>query len=185
MHIGSKITKARDDRGLTLEVLSMKSGVPRAMLEQIEADEVNPTVATVWKIARALDIEVESLMKGRTESPKRFVVTHASDVTTLDTAADGPHLRVISPLSLAGGLEIYELAFDPGTALVSDPHSAGTEEFLTILSGSVRVSAGERSADLSVGDTIWYHSDLPHRIDHTSGEPARVHMVVRYDRSAV
>ncbi len=185
MRIGKRVGEAREERGLTREVLATLSGVPVPMLQQIEADEVNPTVATVWKIARALGVEVESLPHGRMESAKRFFVTHASDVTALETDENGPELRVISPLSLAGGIEIYDLSFAAGTALVSEPHSSGTEEFLTILDGAVHVAAAAKSADLSAGDTIWYHADVPHRIEHRAGDPARVHMVVRYDRSNV
>ena len=50
--IGKNIQRIRSARKLTLNVLSERSGVSKAMLSQIESDKVNPTVATVWKIAR-------------------------------------------------------------------------------------------------------------------------------------
>ena len=51
--IGKNIQRIRNSRKLTLNVLSERSGVSKAMLSQIESDKVNPTVATVWKIAQA------------------------------------------------------------------------------------------------------------------------------------
>ena len=60
--IGKNIQKLRKARGLTLDVLSERSGVSKAMLSQIEQEKANPTVATVWKIAQGLDAEINSLL---------------------------------------------------------------------------------------------------------------------------
>jgi len=60
--IGKNIQRIRSSRKLTLNVLSERSGVSKAMLSQIESDKVNPTVATVWKIARGLNVELNDLL---------------------------------------------------------------------------------------------------------------------------
>ncbi|MFW6313025.1 MAG: helix-turn-helix domain-containing protein [Spirochaetota bacterium] len=180
--IGSNIQRIRKEQGLTLEVLAERSGVSKAMLSQIESDKVNPTVLTIWKIARGLDVELDSILKGSGESSRRFSVTREQDVVILDTAENGPHIQVYSPLSMAEDLEIYLLGFDPGAELVSGPHAPRTEEFLTVLEGRVRVDAGEKTTELARGDFIVYHCDVDHVIANPFGEPARLHMVVRFHR---
>lgn len=180
--IGSNIQRIRKEQGLTLESLAERSGVSKAMLSQIESDKVNPTVLTIWKIARGLDVELDAILKGSWEPVRRFAVTRRQDVVILDTAVNGPHIQVYSPLSMAEDLEIYQLNFDPGSALASGPHAPRTEEYLSVLEGRVRVDAGEKSAELSAGDFIVYHCDIDHVIENPYPEPARVHMVVRFHR---
>lgn len=180
--IGSNIQRIRKEQGLTLDGLAERSGVSKAMLSQIESDKVNPTVLTIWKIARGLEVELDAILKGSWEPSRRFSVTRASDVALLDTAENGPHIRVYSPLAMAEDLEIYQLEFPPGTALVSGAHAARAEEYLTVIEGEIRVEAGTRSADLVTGDFISYHCDVDHVIENTADTPALVHMVVRFHR---
>ena len=180
--IGSNIQRIRKEQGLTLEGLAERSGVSKAMLSQIESDKVNPTVLTIWKIARGLDVELDAILKGSWEPVRKFSVTRHQDVVVLDTAGNGPHIDVYSPLSMAEDLEIYQLTFDPGSELVSGPHAPRTEEYLTVLEGRVRVEAGDNSAELGRGDFIIYHCDIDHVIENPHPETARVQMVVRFHR---
>lgn len=178
--IGENIRRLRKQQEMTLDVLSEKSGVSKAMLSQIESQKVNPTVATVWKIARGLGVELDSLLHGGNEPTRKFRMTRKQEFTTLDTSEKGPHLQVLSPIEMAEDLEIYLLTFDPGSVLDSEAHAAGTEEYLTILEGSVYVSAGSKETTVSEGDFILYNCDVRHVIENRGSSPARVHMVVRF-----
>ncbi len=184
--VGLNIQRIRKQQGLTLGVLAERSGVSKAMLSQIEAEKVNPTVATVWKIARGLEVELDALLKGTGAPVRKFLVTQRDQLPTLDSASEGAasgvHIQVLSPLAMAEDLEIYQLTFEPGRALRSAPHAPQTEEYLTILSGRVRVTAGERSAELEAGDFIVYSCDVEHAIENLLPEPSRVHMIVRFAR---
>lgn len=180
--IGSNIQRIRKEEGLTLDALAERSGVSKAMLSQIESDKVNPTVLTIWKIARGLEVELDAILKGSWEPARKFSVTRAEDAAVLDTAENGPHIRVYSPLAMAEDLEIYQLTFDPGSELVSGAHAPRTEEYLTVLEGRVRVEAGERAADLGPGDFIIYHCDIDHIIANPFEETAKIQMVVRFHR---
>ncbi len=178
--IGAHLRQAREEQGLTLEVLAEKSGVTRSMIEQIENEAVYPTLATVWKLTRALGVEIDALLKGGMQPVRRFSITHSEDGPQLETAEDGPLIRVLSPLDMAEILEIYILEFQPGAVLDSEPHAPGTEEFLTLLSGEIEVEVPNRHAHLRAGDFINYSCDLHHTITNTGSEPAQVHMVVRF-----
>ena len=179
--IGKNIQNIRKQQQLTLGVLAERSGVSKAMLSQIEAEKVNPTVATVWKIARGLEVELDALLKGGQEVHK-FTIVRSDQTSTLDTAEKGPHIRVLSPLAMAEDLEIYQLTFDPGSILSSSPHAHGTEEYLTVLSGNVRVSAGDQRVDLESDDFIIYNCDVAHSIENLSDTAAVIHMIVRFIR---
>jgi transcriptional regulator with XRE-family HTH domain len=168
---------------MTLGHLSTKSGVSKAMLSQIEADKVNPTVATVWKIATGLHVDVETLLKVDGEPERKFNVSRREDITVIDTEDSGIHIQVLSPFSLVEDLEIYILTFEPGGKLESKPHFARTEEFITVIEGNVEIQAGPRNVQLQAGDFINYHCDIDHAIYNTAEDTSVIHMIVRFNRS--
>lgn len=176
--IGLNVKKERKKQHLSLDELSRRSGVSKAMLSQIEAGKANPTVATAWKIAYALGLDFNAMLKGREENVRKFEINRKDDITTLDTDQEGVHINVLSPIQLAEDLELYILTFRPQSTLKSNSHYAGTEEYLTVLEGSVKVTAGKNTAVLNAGDVIIYQCDIEHRIDNFNDEPARVHLVV-------
>jgi len=62
--IGNKIKKLRHKNNLTQEKLAIKAGIPYTTLTKIESGVIKkPAVQTVAKIAKALDITVDELIK--------------------------------------------------------------------------------------------------------------------------
>jgi transcriptional regulator with XRE-family HTH domain len=178
--IGKNIQRIRKKQQLTLDILAERSGVSKAMLSQIESQKVNPTVATVWKIARGLGIELDAILKGKSESTKRFIVIRKGNMAVLDTVKDSLHVQVLSPIMMAEDLEIYILTFDKGSSLHSKPHEPKSEEYLTILEGTFRVKAGTKESELHKGDFIIYNCDIEHSIENIHNGSSKIHMIVRF-----
>jgi transcriptional regulator with XRE-family HTH domain len=183
--IGSNIRARRNKLGLTLNVLAERSGVSKAMLSQIESEKVNPTVATVWKIARGLDVDINELFAGSEEPVRHFHLTRRDDIPVLDTEEEGLHMKVLTPLSLVEDLEMYLLTFSEGGELKSHPHFPRTEEFLTVIRGRIRVRAGDRVEEVGEGDFIRYQCDVDHDIENIGSGQAVVHMVVRFHETGL
>lgn len=183
--IGANIKSRRQEKGYTLNVLSERSGVSKAMLSQIESEKVNPTVATVWKIARGLDVDINELLEGSSGPVRRFHLTRENDLTVLDTDEEGLHMKVLTPLNMVEDLEMYLLTFSPAGALRSNPHFPRTEEFLTVFEGSIRVTVGEKSEELGAGDFIRYQCDVDHDIENIGRSKAVLHMVVRFHKTGM
>ena len=178
--VGVNVHKERRRQQLSLDALAAGSGVSKAMLSQIESGKVNPTVATMWKIAHALGVDFELLLKGEGGKIKKFEVNRADRITSFTTDQSGTVFKVLSPISMAEELEFYQVTLEPGSIHRSQPHTDGTEEFVTVLSGDVRVAAGRNSAELHQGDFIHYQSDIEHSIENISGTKAEVYMIVRF-----
>lgn len=182
-NVGANIRKIRKKHDITLSTLAERSKVSAATLSQIEADKVNPTIATLWKIAEGLEIDIHSLLTGSEHHRRRFDIGRRDDITKLDTEEEGVHIRVLTPLDMAGDIELYTLTFRSGGKLKSKPHPPKTEEFLTIVAGRVLVQAGTREAELGEEDFIRYHADIGHSITNIGSEPAVVNMMVRFHLS--
>lgn len=180
--VGKNMQKIRKEKGFTLDVLAQASGVSKAMLSQIESDKVNPTVATVWKISQGLGVDIGVLLGNGGDHARRFAVTRRDNITSLDMDEEGVHIKTLSPMDMVEDLEMYLCTFKPGGSLDSAPHFPKTEEFLTILSGRVRVIAGDNVTECEAGDFVTYHCDLEHSIRNIGTNEAEVHMVVRFNK---
>lgn len=178
--VGDNLKRERRKQHLTLDALALLSGVSKAMLSQIEANKVNPTIGTLWKVVRALNIEFDAVLSGENMQNKKFDVTRAGNITSLKTGQSSAIFRVLSPLSMADFLELHLVTLPPGCVHVSHAHTAGTEEYLTILAGSVKVTAGENSAVLDTGDVIAFQADVEHILENPSPDPAELYMVIRF-----
>ena len=50
-HIAGQLKKLRTEKGWSLDQTAKETGISKAMLGQIEREESNPTIQTLWKIA--------------------------------------------------------------------------------------------------------------------------------------
>lgn len=177
--IGSNVRKKRHERHWSLDELAESSGVSKATLSQIESGRVNPTVATLWKIAQSLETELSMLIRSEEETVRTFAVTREGDLPRL-TGTSGVKIKVLSPITLAGELEFYFLTLEPGAVLASEAHEPNSHELLTVISGSLDVEAGRNAIRLNGGDVLNYQCDISHRISNSGPEPASLHMVVKF-----
>lgn len=178
--VGANVRKERQNRKLSLEALAEQSHVSKAMLSQIESGKVNPTIMTVWKIAQALKVDFNVLLKGEGDKVRKFTVSRREDLTSLDTEASGVRISVLTPLEQAEDLELYLVKLKPGAVLESSAHYEGTEEYLTVLSGELEVTAGRSHTLLHTGDVLIYEADIEHAIANRGKQEASLHMVVRF-----
>lgn len=61
--MGRVIRQQREKRKLTQEVFSGFAALTRSHLAMIERGQKNPNVATLWKIAEALDMPLSELFR--------------------------------------------------------------------------------------------------------------------------
>jgi len=163
--IGPHIQAVRKGRQLTLDDLAKSSGVSRSMLSQIERGQANPSLATVWALCNALKIDISELIVGQVSERRPHIeVASASFTPEIKTEDGSCTLRILSPANHAEEYEWYELIFQPGGALDSQPHAKGTREHLTVLEGAAQVRVGTEEVDVPTGATARYPADVAHTI---------------------
>lgn len=74
--MGSRITALRKQRGLTQAGLAQHSGIPQPNLSRIEREEQDPTLSTLLRICRALEVSPSDFFKK--ESGAAFRLTRSS-----------------------------------------------------------------------------------------------------------
>jgi XRE family transcriptional regulator, regulator of sulfur utilization len=178
--IGPFIQAFRKRQSLTLDDLAKMSGVSRSMLSQIERGQANPSLATVWSLANALRVDISELIGGHASDLRaRIEVASASFTPEIKTEDGLCTLRILSPPDHAELYEWYDLIFQPGGSLESQPHAKGMREHLTVLDGALEVTAGNEVVEVPEGATARYSADVPHVIRNAGNGPARALLVMK------
>ena len=68
LQLGPRIRALRQARNVTLRELAERAGVTESFLSQVEREVTSPSIASVQRIARALDLAIAELF---TEEPPR------------------------------------------------------------------------------------------------------------------
>lgn len=174
--LAASLHKARKARGLSLDAVAKLSGVSRSMVSQIERAESSPTVATLWNLTQALQVDFAGLLDGRADPGIEIV--RAAEAPVIGGHGRGVTIRILSPADAVGEHEVYDLRFAANGLLESEPHNPGCREHLTVIEGQIKVRSGEEEQLLGPGDTARYLADRSHAIETVSG-PARVLLIVQ------
>jgi len=170
----ARLKEARRAQGLSLDAVAKLSGVSRSMVSQIERGESSPTIATLWNLTRALQVDFAGLLDE--DAGPRIALLKTDDVPMISRGG-GCKIRILSPPEDAGQHEVYELRFEAGGTLDSQPHRRGAREHLTVISGSVEIMSAGDTVVARAGDTARYAADVPHRI--AAREAAAAFLVVQ------
>ena len=114
--LGLAVQRLRKSYGLSLAELSTQSGVAKSIISQIERNETNPTLTTIWRLAHALDASIESILQGAEEGP--FIEHLRRGTTPILVSDDGLcRLAVTGWLKTVDWLQWYDFQADPGGVL--------------------------------------------------------------------
>jgi transcriptional regulator with XRE-family HTH domain len=175
--LGKTIMRLRKAYNLSLGELSEQSGVAKSIISQIERNETNPTIGTVWRLSRALDTTIDEVLKD--EAAPNFVDHQTKAGIPILESQDGLcRLAIIGALNLVEFLQWYDFRAEAGGVLESDPHPPGTIEHLYLVAGELEVTVADETRKLSAGESLRYHADRPHRILNTGKIPAHATMVL-------
>src|ERR1700689_5190127 len=151
--LGRTVKRRRKSYSLSLSELSTQSGVAKSIISQIERNETNPTLTTIWRLAHAPNVWIKSMLRGTEEGP--FIEHLGRGTTPIFVSDDGLcRLAVIGWLKTVDWLQWYDFHADPGGILESAAHLRGSVECLSVLDGELEVEAGESTAGAWAGETL-------------------------------
>ncbi|MEM9602210.1 MAG: XRE family transcriptional regulator [Pseudomonadota bacterium] len=176
--LAGRLKEERASKGLSLDALSKLSGVSRSMLSQIERGESSPTVASLWQLTKALNVDFGTLLDAD-DHQARAIREHltADQVPVIDDRTVGCAFRILSGPEDVGQTEVYDIALHAGARLESEAHRVGCVEHLTVLDGEVEVWSDGETVQARTGDTVRYRADVAHAI--RAADHARVLLVVK------
>jgi transcriptional regulator with XRE-family HTH domain len=175
--VADSLRRLRKAQELSLDDLALASGVSRAALSQIEMCRTNPSLAVLWKIAIGLKVPFQVLL-GNTDTGTRLL--RVGDANPLRTADGRIESRLLSPSGAATRIEVYELRLQPKGILRSEPHGAGANETVVLLTGALRIKVGADVYDLAPGDTLFFEANVAHSYENRNSRESRCLDIIGY-----
>jgi transcriptional regulator with XRE-family HTH domain len=169
--LGARIRSLRLARRATLRQLAAQAAVTESFLSQVERGVASPSIASVQRIARALDTSIAELFAAdesagtvvRVHDRRRIVYQGLGAVDEFLTRGTDGRLQVISSTIEPGG----------GTGDEAYTHDSD-EEVVIVLEGSLDLWVGPEHYRLEAGDAVTHSSRVPHRNTNPGPGVARV-----------
>lgn len=158
MFEGAKIRQLRKSKKLSLTELAQKSGVSAATISQIERDNVDPTMTTLYKICTALDVTLASLIMENETSER---VVRKNNRRTMFLPNSKVKYQLLTP-GIKDNLEMILIELEPQQQDRKAITHTG-EECGFVLQGELVVVLDDEEYVLEAGDSIYFDSSLPHR----------------------
>jgi transcriptional regulator with XRE-family HTH domain len=168
--VGRQIRRLRQERDLTLAVVSERSGLNLGYLSQVENDKASPSLETLQSLADAMACPVAWFLLDSAPPPR--VVRAGERPRRVGTG--GFTLEEVDG-RIPRDVRIFEATLGPGAG--TGLHAHGGEEHHLVLSGRVRARQGDHVAELGPGDYLIWDASVPHDVEVVGDEPARLILV--------
>ena len=173
--LGERLRAIRRLRRRTLNDVAARAGVSESFLSQLERGRTSASVASLQRIAAALEIEVSDLFSSN-GLPRPTVLRREAREPVVWGHLGRKALLTPKPFH---ALEVVAAEFDPGGSTGDEPYTHGdSEELLLVIEGRVHVQLGTDVYELNAGDSVHYRSSTPHRLSNPGSERAEVLYVI-------
>ncbi len=164
LRTGRAVKQRREAAGYSLRMLAASSGISSSMISDIERGTKSPTVTTLARLAEAFGVSAATLVGEGTGPAPRIHVLRRGD------GAGGKHpapWESLGPAASGSRIDFVRYQIPPSTVLgPSAAHASGTVEHMHVVSGTVRVTVGDETAELSAGDSCSCRADAPHAVEN-------------------
>jgi transcriptional regulator with XRE-family HTH domain len=203
-----KLRQARVLKKVTLKELAKMANLSYSYISQIERGEASPSLASLGRLAGALDMTVWQLLKEDHEpdtlpvtETNPYVAAHLIAVANGSQAETGTNQprktklvksdmrrTILLPQSnvryqmitpdLNSKLQVILVEAEAGAISGEEAFVHSGEECCLILSGQVEMDIGLESFQLEAGDSLYFSSTVPHRWRNVSTDKFSMLLVV-------
>jgi transcriptional regulator with XRE-family HTH domain len=158
--VAANVRQLRTRRGWSLAEAAAAASIGKSTWAQLETGQANPSLETMWAIARAFDVPVGALLG---EDNRRIRVLRASEGTAIQSATHIYQVQNLLSLRALSGLDVTLLETEPEKKVrLAKPHHDGCVEHLLVLSGRIRVGPVNEEEELWPGDLVTFPGDVEH-----------------------
>jgi transcriptional regulator with XRE-family HTH domain len=175
------LRQLRREHGLTLDAISQRSGVSRAMISKIERGVAVPTATVLGKLAAAFEVGLSQLV-GDTQQRHPVLLPAVEQVIFCDPES-GLERRSLSPLFPDRSVDFVLNTLPPRRHVVFPGHHHGVEEYLFVRRGELVVVTDGRRYLVSQGSTLFYPGHTVHEFRNETNQTTEFFIVVDDSRT--
>jgi quercetin dioxygenase-like cupin family protein len=164
--LGERIARIRHQRGLSMEDLASRTGMPHELLRRVEDNEYTPPLGELIRLGKALEMKMGYFISPGASRP--YSIVRAEQRQTIARFASGSTTRrgyvyeSLAPEKGDRAMEPFIVTMRPSDEQEISTHDG--QEFIYVLEGRLEAHLGEAVEILEPGDTIYYDSSLPHLV---------------------
>lgn len=162
MTVGRKIRQFRQTKGWSLAELAKASSVALSTLSRIETGRMTGTLESHLRVAKALGVRLAELYAAVDPLGAPAELHRASDPHTRTLLQKQTTSRILIPSSLQKEMLPLEMVVPAQKSSSKEKAKEGTEKFVYVLKGKIRIEVGEEVFELNAGDTLYFQASLPH-----------------------
>ena len=178
LNIGRKIRQVRLQNKLTLEKVAERTDFTKSYLSMVESGKKSPPIATLSKIARALNVDIAAFFE--TKKPEDqiiFVPKGKGKAVVRDGNTFGYRYKSIAPTKRHKKMEPFIVTHIFQSKKLGRFDHEG-EELFYVLGGEIKFLYGDKEYLLREGDCLYFDSSIPHRGEGVGKKPAKVLVVI-------
>ena len=161
-----------------METVANRTGFTKSYISMIESGKKSPPIATLIKIAKALDVDVAAFFEQKRPGDRFHLVRREKrEAVVRDGTQFGYQYEAIASTQGRKKMEPFVITLPPESEEKGLFDHEG-EELFYVLEGDVRFYYGEKTLLLKEGDCIYFDSSVPHRGEGTTGKKSRALVVV-------
>jgi len=182
VRVGERIKELRERKGLSLKEVADLTGFSTALLSQMENHLVSPSLGTIIKMARALSVKVGDFL-GETEG-EPFTIVRKDERKMVSRFASKEGVKYGYSYESLGfdkkdrHMEPFIVTLEPATVKAAKTSVHEGEEFIFVLEGEMEVILGNHTDILYPGDSIYYDSTIPHKVQCHEDKVTRILAVI-------
>ncbi len=175
--IARMLVRLRRDNDLTLSELSERTGLSESYLSRVENLKAAIGISKLAKLAEAYVVPMSFFFDGDAQGPRcRFTRAGAGTKVRL-RGRSGIDVRLLA--NTVKGRMMEPFVVDVSTSRKDAAMQAHEgDEFIYVIKGRCRLFFGADCHEMSAGDSIYFDSGLPHRVEPADNRPCDILAVV-------
>ncbi|WP_438750901.1 helix-turn-helix domain-containing protein [Pararhizobium sp. O133] len=176
--LGERMKALRMAQPMTLNELSQRAGVSRAMISRIERGEASPTAQLLARLCSALDTTLSRFFAPDEEAG--YPLLRRDEQRVWRDPGTGYLRRSVSPDGMGSPVDIVEVEFPPGASVVFEPQQFddGQTQHLWLFEGRLTMTTGEATHILEPGDCLFMRLADGHSFHNPHSQPARYTVIL-------
>jgi len=178
LRLGEKIRHIRLQRRFTLTETARRTGFTKSYLSMVESGKKSPPIATLSKIAKALDVDIPAFFEQKKPEEQIILVRKGEGKAVVrDGNIFGYRYESIAPTKRHKKMEPFIVTHLFQTKKLARFDHEG-EELFYVLEGKIKFLYDDKEYLLKEGDCLYFDSSIPHRGEGIGKRPAKVLVVI-------
>jgi len=182
--LGERVKAFRELQEISRDELASRTGLTAGFIEELENDDVSPSLGPLLKISRALGVRLGTFMDdelGNDMCVCRLCDLKDDEVVMRKGASKHVGMKFHSLGAGKSDRHMEPFFIEAYPDEKSDEKTLSShegEEFIVVVSGKIEVILGREHHLLGPGDSIYFNSIVPHYVGCGDADKAEMHAVL-------